>query len=76
MAGLKSGISRALLQTPEARLNVKLLPKRLMVSTLTGLSLPTTLCVRSVCSFACMMKHLAPGLDHKSEAAGPENHIF
>lgn len=23
-----------------------------------------------------MMKHLSPGLSHKSEAAGPENHIF
>lgn len=34
------------------------------------------LSVRSVCSFACMMKHLASGLSHKSEAAGPENHIF
>lgn len=35
-----------------------------------------TLSMWSVCSFASVMKHLAPGLSHKSEAAGPENHIF
>lgn len=76
MAGLKSGIAQALLKNSGDQCDDKLHQEQLMVSTSTGLSLPTTLSVRSLCSFACMMKHLAAGLDHKSEAAGPENHIF